>query len=126
GAGERSCLARLEAPHCASRRTEVQCRQCVDLARMCDRRDRTENSLRFLYAGTVIGFDAPQVLLDDATRGDLLLTDGILDAVDRRFLNLKPRRAPLSRLRHTCAEACTDHNQEGCQVHNSTFHTRGA
>src|SRR5262249_53118565 len=91
GAGERSCLARLEARHCASRRTEVQCRQCVDLARMCDRRDRPENSLRVLYAGTVIGYDAPQVLVDDATNGDTIRTDGVQVACARTANSAAPR-----------------------------------
>src|SRR5688572_28541173 len=77
---------------------------------MGNRRNWTEDALRFVDACAVIGLNALQVRLDDAARGDLLLENRLLDLRDRRFLNLEACRAPLRKQRHRgnhdCEKSC--------------------
>ena len=98
--GQAAGLASVELPRRASRRTKVQRRQRVDLLRVGNRRDWTEDALRLVDACAVIGLNALQIRFDDAARGDLFLEDRLLDLRNRRFLNLEACRAPLRKQRH--------------------------
>src|SRR5262245_30696918 len=76
--GKAARLPRVEAPCGTSSRAEVQRRQRVDLSCMRLRGDGTENSLRLVDAGAVVGLHAPQVRFDDALRCDLFLENRLL------------------------------------------------
>src|SRR5438046_2537050 len=92
---------------------------------MRDRRHRAENSLRLVHAGAVVGLDAREIRLDDASSGDLLFADGVLDAIDRRFLDLEARRAPLRRLRSRRGDARAQ-DEESDRKSNIAQHMRGS
>src|SRR4026207_2075423 len=67
--GQAASLARVELPRRASRWTKGQRRQRVDLLGVGHRRDWTEDALRLVDAGAVVGLNALQIRLDDAARG---------------------------------------------------------
>ena len=117
-------LARVEAPLRASSRPQVQRGEGVDLPGMGDRRDRPENALRLVDARAVVRLNAFQIGLDDALRGDLFLEDGLLDLVDRGFLNLEPGRPSLYCLPRV--RACITQQQEGHKTNQASRHRRAA
>src|SRR4029453_12444051 len=99
--GQAARLPRVEAPVGATARAQVQSRQRVDLTCMGNRRDRSEDPLRLIDAGAVVGPNPPQVRFDNATSGDLFGQNGLLYPFDRGFVNLEPWRAPLRGLLRT-------------------------
>ncbi len=56
-----TCLAVVESERLAASGAQVQGRQRIDLARMRNRRDRAEDSLRLIDASAVVGLDPRQV-----------------------------------------------------------------
>ena len=86
----------------------------------------SEDSLRLVDAGAVVGLDAPQVGFDDAACRDLLRPNRLLDLFDRGFVNLEARRASRRRLLRARAERNVDQQQNREHVSESPRHARGS
>src|SRR6185503_19971445 len=87
--GEAARLPRVEAPHGARLRTQIERRERVDLPGASDGVDRTEDALRLVDARAVVRLNALPIRFDNSTRGGLLLENRLLDLRYRCFLHVK-------------------------------------
>jgi hypothetical protein len=124
--GQTARFSRVEAPRRATTWAQVQRRQRVDLAGVCNWGNRSENPLRLVDARAVIRLNAPEVRFDDATRVDLFVADGLLNPFNRGLVNLEARRASSRPLLCTRIGGDFDEQKERQQGNKAKRHARGA
>jgi hypothetical protein len=113
GVGQAAGLALVKAPFHARGGTQVQRRQRIDLLRVWNGCDRSENAGWLTDAYTVVGLDAIQVQVDDGAGRGLCREDGALDIRDAGFFEVK-------RFWRRCLRIRDDRSESQCEQQDKT------